>query len=367
MSDTSESTPEASPPTAAAWPSATFPERSWRWCGFGLWLVVAAKLWIDTLLPGWVWGGVVKTALLSAASLGLVTWFWQRRRLGVRVDDVGVHELFPGGRTVSHLWSDIRRIIQTGDADYRLYTTEATVRFTHHLDRVGVLAAAIRARLQGPAAPTESPAGQPSPEQVAAWLGVSPEELPLIFLGLGDWEILVVSSLTVAAFLITWVLGLGLWLAPILWWVLWGHFLAHPLPIRVELGGEGVVVVDLFGRRKTCGWMDLLRLRQRTLEGRYGPVVIPPAIEKGQRLLSLLRQAMGRRGRVPAEGFSPSVLISDAAISRARPPAGPPTATDRSLSRSHPEEEAAPHLTEAVQEQEAEATGVSVSSSDAGG
>jgi len=340
-------------PAFASWPSATFRERSWRWCGFGLWIVATAKLWISALLPGWTVLGVLQALVVSAASLGLVTWFWQRRRLGVRVDDVGVHELFPGRRVVSHPWPEIRKIIQTGDTDYRLYTEGSVVLLTGRLARVGILAEAIRARLKGPTPPAEAQTDQPSPEQVAAWLGVSPEELPLIFIGLGDWEVLVVSTLTAASFLTLWFLGLNLWLVVLIWWGLWGYFLSHPLPIRVELGVEGVAAVDLFGRRQSCAWMDLLRFRGRTLRGRYGSLVIPGGIQHDLQLFRLLRQALAHRGEVPTEGFSPRVLIPDAALSRVKPDA-PPAATERSLSQAQAEAEEAPRLTEAVSEEAAE-------------
>jgi hypothetical protein len=323
-------------------PSVTCREKSWRGWGLALTAAGNAAVWglVAALSPAWPVAGFVGLGLASAATLWRA---WRRRRLGLRGDDAGVHELFPGGRTVAHLWNDLRWIARAGDNKFVLCTHARTIVLTPRIDDVRPLAALIRARLQGKtlAPPPDLPT--PSAEQVAEWLGVEIQALPVRFRYDVFWlwaNLIVVLTVVLSATCrpisfyyipcICCALNLFAIVSILLKW----------RRARIEVGAQGLMEINWRGQQRFHAWSDILDLSgDDGIRGRYEDWKIPTDLRRRERLIALIRRVLEARGEVPEEARQPGPPISRAAISRARPP-GSPTPGDAALSRAErPEEE----------------------------
>jgi hypothetical protein len=122
---------------------------------------------------------------------------------------------------------------------------------------------------------------------------------------------------------------------------------------RVEIGADGVTTIDWFGRRRRYSW-NSLELENGNIRGRYRnfPELVFLKSWTRDRAANLIRKVLEKRGPLPEGTFSPEAFLSNAALSRARPP-GEPAASDRALSRAAAvPEDAPPRLAQAMEEVE---------------
>jgi hypothetical protein len=331
-----------------------------------------AELWAVALtlgVSGSLLGGL---ALLTAGSLGLLGRAWRGRRVAVRVDEVGVHEIFATGREITHVWEDLRDATPPGEE--RAFTFRADrrrLRLGPCLADFWSLASVIRARLRGEPLEPFTDRWQPTAEQLAEWLEVQPDkQLPVTFWSVWSgcfWLVWLMSG-NIGAIELKHALER---LFPSTFWgemlsgvvavtVMVGVMLALPLIAR-PLGGEaitvsinGIEVVSGRGRR-FCAWEDLLSLSGNELRTRQGTIRLARHFYGIKRLRRALQRALEARGPVPEVSLPPAQVPTAASLSRARRPEGE-VASQRALSRAAPPMETKERLAGEVMEETREVT-----------
>jgi hypothetical protein len=314
------------------------------------------------LAKGWPLAGLVALGVGSVVTLGGALWAWCRRRLGLRIDEVGIHELFPGGRVVTHPWEECREPFGETKGVLRFWSKAhgRYVRFGRRMEDARTLAAFLNNRLLGRPVADPSEIHLPGPEQIAEWLGVPVEELPVRFrLSWSREEDDLFDRLLMLLLMpLGWYLhvrlGLALWLVMTIIFV---GILALSSVLRdhfkrfwsyLEVDGKGLRFFFWPRRRSFMAWEDLL------IEGRNQDLDLTSVIER-DRLRDLIDRVLKACGPIPETALRTGPQATDASLSRARPPEATPTATGRALSRATVEEEDdRPRLSAEVTEPEQE-------------
>jgi len=395
-------------------PSFTCRERSGKGLGLGLVVALNGAAWIAALGLGLSIPGAVTLGLVSLATLGLTFRAWRRRRIALRVDSTGLHEVFADGRTVTHPWAELReRPIEelgwvrwlrflwlpldqqlenhlptlsqwlqryrrleeklnpmlhlemypgaTKDywADAHKVAEGSLFLFESPVGRVVIrdqatengrgLVAFIRAALRGerPASPPQLAA--PTRAEIAAWLGVSPEDLPVTFPI--KWKQMALITLFFSAFYV----ACGLMLREPSWfkWVALGvgifwtsaFFLGICLGFPyVKVDVDGLLSYSGFGPERRCAWEDLIELDGLIVRSRYQDFLLRPDLDDGKRLQRLIQRVLDARGDLPPAALEPGLPVPNTALSKAQP-STQPEAGEKSLSQAETAEEDKPRLT----------------------
>jgi len=227
------------------------------------------------------------------------------------VDSVGVHELFPGRRQVTHPWKEIEGLEEEGEDAYVLHTRTGPVRLDRQVEHVRRLASSIRAVLRGEKPITPPPLPAPTAEQIAYVLEVKPEELPRVFR-------------------------------------VKGH------RFHLEIGTDGLTWVNGRGERKLYPWGELLEVRGSRIKGRSEDLLLPWGLENRAQVLSAVLMLLLARGDVPEADRAAAPLVPDTALSKT-PKETTPAADAKALSRSAAKaEDASGRLTGEETEEERE-------------
>jgi hypothetical protein len=312
-----------------------------------------AALWAVALAfgaPPLALAGLGLGSLLSCAAL------WRkcrRRRVALRVDVVGVHELFADGREESVRWEEIRDVFFQRD-HWEIYA-DRVVKLSHRVEEARALGSLIRARWRGQ--PLAPPADFPNPtaEEIAAVFGVPVEQVPLQLREKTRRQWLVIAVFSVILGLIA-VLDLfrreaEVSVACAVYWVLLvlPRLLALHFQTTIEVSPEGLTRIQ--GRkRRFWAWSEIDLEESGTIKGWDADLYLPDVLKDRETLLYFVRRLWDRRGQFPQATLLPEHLPSDRALSRARPPSEP-TASDRALSRAAPVEEVKERLGAAAEEE----------------
>lgn len=355
------------------------------------WTLGLAGLYLAGRWPFGPWGAGGPAVLVAVvgwglASVGRVRWQWRRQRLALQVDAEGVHELFRGRRQ-TYPWSEVTSFEEAAEPEgpvFTLRTRKGSLTFDSTVHDWRELAALIRAQL-GLVPRKASLPRPPTAEQVAAWLGMAPAELPatfhyegtigcgMVFLGfmgflmagvLGTVAVLEPDPvLRLCAFLLVPLAFLPFALLTV------SRGLVHLLRgvgscLQVE--AKGLTEIEWWGRKRFLPWEEVFDLREtgdprpskqpRTSEwrvrGRRMDLILAPELMDQQRLVALIQRVLAARGPEAPRHPSPTG-VPTAALSRAQSkPAPQPSAA--ALSPAAPPEGKKERLTAPVEQEERE-------------
>jgi hypothetical protein len=278
--------------------------------------------------------------IAMVAGVAMVAFLcWWHRRLGLRVSEEGLYEVFRR-REVLHPWDTIRQVreqlLASGGSQVIVTTDTGEITFTSAVPDWPRLAAHIRARC-GEAEPTaEAKRRDPTAEELLRFLGAG-SRLPAVLgvsPGLTCWvwglPLLMVAGLFLAA-----ITGFGLLIAALGVFPVWILLLRDWLQRwrrRIIVDTYGLEVRDEKGQAQRYAWSEVLDLSHRQVTGStipeeyqvrmcWGVWRFDSALYGHERLAAVLQGVLSLGpAHYPAERL---LDIPDTALSRARPPAEP--------------------------------------------